>query len=531
MAIPCLGTNTTTMRTEGRHLKKAAQLCLAALWASLDVHGQTMCETVAGGEGHDIASAVVPIHDGGAYAMGTFEGQLAGVPGAPGSCGETDAFLARVRDNGQIQWVSTMGGSGTDAGACLVATPEGVAAVLSCQDTASIAGLPLPGRGAGTALVGFSNSGTPAWALRASADHVRPVGLSAGHEGSLTLVVEHRGNLALEGLPDVPGNRQTGMAILRAHEGKWDRATPLVGAVPVSATFSGNGRASLLSGKFERDLILGADTIVSGTTTGAFVLPLREGAPEVATFPHSGELDFVAGRDSSGHVWLAGSLIGWLCIGGDTLRSPETLDSTSASGGAAHFLARLSPNLSVCWTKIAQKERGRVSAIKFDGDTALVCYFAGGSALVDGFGPDGLGLGEYALGMEEADRDVMSATMDGQRTFFVVGRRSHDAFLAARVPLVHKALTSTEEQAVPGAALSSWPTAGHGTFHWAVVPAGEADEWQLFLYDMAGRHLRSWSGKGSSEGTLDATGLAPGAYRLSLSHPLGRESSAIHIVR
>ncbi|MCK5052547.1 MAG: SBBP repeat-containing protein [Candidatus Cloacimonetes bacterium] len=137
--------------------------------AKMDANGNWQWATEAGGSGTDEGYTIATDDNGNSYVTGCFEGTATFGPYSLNSSGTYDIFVSKMDANGNWQWATEAGGSGTDEGFTIATDDNGNSYVTGCfEGTATFGPYSLSSSGDNDIFVAkMDTNGNWLWATKA----------------------------------------------------------------------------------------------------------------------------------------------------------------------------------------------------------------------------------------------------------------------------------------------------------------------------------------------------------------------------
>ncbi len=393
-------------------------------------------------------------HAGNVYVAGWFQARIEIGPQHRVTRGKEDGFLLKLDRHGRLEWMTTLGGVGSDSVRALEVGPMGdvyLAGSFSERLWLDMKKVTAPGRALWVARV--SSRGRVVWLRSYGADSVWMAGVGVSRRGKVLLAANFENSVSLGGRRVASASRYGANALVASldDQGKMEWVVPLRSPhrVLLSDLAVDSDGAAAITGSFSHTVALGRER---GASRGGEDILLAKvgakGAPEWLA-AHGGPRDDLAHIicvDEQRAITLAG-----------TLRTPIRVGAhTVTPAGPSDIMVLRSDHTGVPdWATTLGVHKGRPTAMTADrqGNVLVAGTFSGkarvgGVASYASLGTDDILLTE----VNGRGQVTWSHTAGGVHTQMVRGRdhRGRDSWIGLRDRAAGLAVTPDGRLVVAG---------------------------------------------------------------------------------
>jgi hypothetical protein len=354
---------------------------------------------VIGGAGRASVRGLTALPDGGAIAVGGFDGQLAAGRVSLASAGGGDGFALGMTPAGSVAWGAALAGATDQELTAVAAAPDGAVAVAGTSaGPARLSGSAVSAGGEPGAIVArIDAGGAPAWVRPiAATGYAVPTALAWTDDGDVVVAGYYAGTLDPEraALPGA-GSLDVWVARLAGADGQvlWIHRAGGPGADAARALAVGSAGTAFVAGSFQRWADFTSSTLRGGD---------RDADPFVAAVGRDGfawARSFAADGAAVAHGLAAAPgdrLIASLSFDGSIELRGARIEAGESSRGLVALLDRSGEPL---WAR-AVKGAGSADAVA----SAEQAIFVGGA---------GVDSGGYLTALSPGGRPLWSAPMSG----------------------------------------------------------------------------------------------------------------------
>ena len=266
-------------------------------------------------------------HAGNVYVAGWFQDRIEVGPHHRVTRGKEDGFLLKLDRQGQLDWVTTLGGIGSDSVQALEVGPMGniyLAGSYSKRLWLDMKGVKTATRALWVAKL--SNRGAVVWLRSYGADSVWLAGLGVGPRGDVTLTANYDHKVVIGGHRVTSASQYSPNALLASldHQGdvRWVVPVSSPGSVLVAGLAVDSAGAAVVTGTFDRAVDLGKERGLSQGGGDIFIAKVGHGGAPEWLAVHGGPADDLAHLicvDEQRNITMAGTLRTQIQVGSFTV--------------------------------------------------------------------------------------------------------------------------------------------------------------------------------------------------------------------
>jgi len=363
------------------------------------------------GKGNDRATHIVSGSEGNFFVTGIFSDTLMldDVPLQTSGKFDSDVFTAMMNNEGNIQWVTQVGGNGNANSAGLATDAFGSAYLgFNFRDTINIHDLiVVPPDSYNFAVVKYDNNGALLWhQLGNNETGITLAAINTDLDGNTYAVGYFTGYMTFGGYY-YESLDETDAFIAKIDSNgnvEWLKTMAYPGIQSLQSIATGINSELYVCGQTNEPLTVNNDTIEITGVNSAFVarFSTEDGSVQWIT-PVNGWGVSIARQlsvDADGNAWLAGNFSPTVFYQSDTLNS---------QGADDVLLAKLNPDGQILWIKTAGGVNSEtVNTLAFDAGNQL--FFAGAFDIQTNFDADTLtSLGEYDYFLTKIGTSVVTS--------------------------------------------------------------------------------------------------------------------------